>query len=157
MEKYRAPLCRILPSCVPIALEKGCRGYAADPRLAPGERRLTDFELRPVLIAATYLGAMIYASTEYSFPEEEIKEKFDSTFHAIADVTIVERCIARDLIAAFENYKIIRGHGRLDDWIAESWWEQFQSAPYTYPSGLAGAVAYGLSVMGILQRCTLEA
>lgn len=46
----------MLPRFGPVLLERGEPGYAAAELLVDGERRLTAGEIRPVLIAATFIG-----------------------------------------------------------------------------------------------------
>lgn len=61
----------MLPRFGPVLLERGEPGYAAAELLVDGERRLTAGEIRPVLIAATFIGIEACA-VEQNFDRDRV-------------------------------------------------------------------------------------
>jgi len=154
-EKLRAPIERILPSFVPVTLERGVPGYEAAPISLAGERRLSASEIRSLLAAAVFLGALEHASN-LQFDMHRVRETLTRTLLSLPDLSEEERQHALRLVERFFDFKIIREDHPFDDWLCEAWWAEFQSIPYSYPSAMSEAVAYGLEVRRSLSKCTLE-
>ena len=150
----RAPLSTVLPSFAPVILERGIPGYEADP-LAEGELRIQRDELKALLIASAYIGALNHA-LKHEFKYESAAETLAASMLQIRDISEDERRLAADLVERFRSYRVIREDHSLDDWVSEALWPAFQRTPYVYPSAMSGAVAYGLSIDETLQKCVLE-
>lgn len=155
MEMYRAPLSQILPSCVPVLIERGVSGYNASDLLVSGERRLSESELRSVIVCAAYVGVESVASMQ-RFNREKVKNALDLSLKKLTDLNSSEQQRVLDLVEAFGSYPIIRANSHFDDWLCESIWGCFQNVPYEYPSAMSGAVAFGLSVIQSFEKCSLE-
>lgn len=153
--KNRAPIEKILPSFVPVILERGVPGYQSDGALLPSERRLDTSEIRSVLIAAAYLGALEHAGN-LDFDTAKVCEILTRTVGELPDCILEEKALALELIQSFLNVNFIRAEHPFDDWICEAWWPRFQVIPYAYPSAMANAISYGLSVNKTLGQFQLE-
>jgi hypothetical protein len=151
----RAPLSAILPSTIPTLLEKGVPGYVAAPTIATNERKLSEEEVRPVIAAAVFLGALNYVGSK-GFNLRAVEAAFDRSLNQVMALSEAERESVRALLRRFRSFKIIRETHAFDDWICESWWVDYQNAEYEYPSQMANAIAYDLDVKRILERCLLE-
>lgn len=149
----RAPLARILPSFLPVVLERGVPGYES-AELISGEKRLARTEIRPLLVAACYMGALDYAGGQLE--AERVEASLSRSLQELADLSAMEKAASTELIAKFFGYRIIRENHPFDDWLCEAWWPLFQDIPYQYPSAMSDAVAYGLAIRESLKKCSLE-
>jgi hypothetical protein len=154
-DRLRAPLAVILPSIIPVVLEKGVPGYLGAPVIAEGERKLSAAEIRPILAAAAYLGALNYIGSK-GFDPDRAKAVLDRSLNDVSVLTLSERDRVLELCRQFMSFRIIRAEHPFDDWICESWWTAYQDAPYRYPSQMSNAVSFGLDQQKILERCDLE-
>lgn len=154
-EGYRAPIHLILPSFLPLLIERALPGYEGAPIPLNGEKRLTRPQLRALLAASAYLAIVEHAG-RLNFDEARVKDSLTRALHAVPDLDVNERGHAQRLIDLFFNYKIIRADHSFDDWLCEAWWSEFQTIPYEYPSAMADVVAYGLGIRQSLGNSTLE-
>lgn len=154
-QPVRAPLNVILPTIIPIALEKGVPGYIDAPPVAQGERKLSEAEIRPILAASCLLCVLNYA-VDKGFDWDNVEKALLYSLVDIDDLTPEERTLVADLFQIFRKFEVIREEHPLDDWICEAWWHHYQNVPYVYPSQLANAIAFGLDQKQILERCVLE-
>jgi hypothetical protein len=150
---FRAPLATLLPSFLPVLLERGVPGYES-AELTSGEKRLARAEIRSLLLAASYLGALDYAGGQLEMTR--VEESLNRSLQELPELSPAEKDASRELIAEFINYRIIRENHPLDDWICEAWWSRFQSIDYQYPSAMSEAVAYGLAIRQSLRECSIE-
>lgn len=154
-QRLRAPISAILPSFLPVLIERGVPGYESARISLTGERRLTRSQIRALLAATAYLGALEHARN-LNFDTTRVQENLTRTLLEVPDLTDDERKHSLHLIDQFFNCKVIRADHSFDDWLCEVWWPEFQTIPYTYPSAMAGAVAYGLGIRQSLNNCILE-
>lgn len=150
----RAPLNNILPSFVPVQFERGIPGYAGDT-LIPGEGRIVLGSLRALFVAAGYIGAMNHCA-RLGMDQKKVSEALTQSVSAIAGLTAQESQTALALIDRFTSFRVIRAEHALDDWVCEALWPAFQTVPYSYPSAMSRAIAYGLTIDSSLQKCVLE-
>jgi hypothetical protein len=150
----RAPIGRILPSFVPVILERGLPGYAAEA-LTAGEIRVPMQQLRPLLVAATLVGAWDYAGSQ-GFDSDAVRELLVQSLHNIPDLMPYEAKATVDLVDRFLSFNVIRSEHPLDDWLCEAMWPAFQVAPYRYPSAMSNVLSYGLGIRDALRKTTLE-
>jgi hypothetical protein len=154
-ENYRAPIHLILPSFLPVIIERGLPGYEAALTPLNGEKRLNQPQLRALLAASAYMGVVEHAG-RLNFDADRVEVSLTGALRAVPDLSVDERGHAQRLIDLFFKSKIIREEHSFDDWLCEVWWSEFQTIPYEYPSAMAGAVAYGLGILQSLSNCTLE-
>jgi hypothetical protein len=154
-ETIHAPLDRIMPSFVPVLLERGVPGYTAAKQLAAGERTLALSEIRAILVASAYIGADA-AAVEQGFDRDRVLPLLTKSVRDLDSCDDWEKNQSLYLANRFYSYKIIRAEHNLDDWICEALWGAYQTAPYVYPSAIAGAVSYGLTIMQSLRKCSIE-
>lgn len=149
----RAPLSKILPSFVPVLLERGVPGYATE-ETSQGEARLSETNVRSLLAASAYLGALDYAGQHLD--SKRVESALTQSLEQLQELAPEERAFALKLIKTFFGYRIIRENHAFDDWLCEAWWSTFQPGPYKYPSAMSGAVFFGLSIRDSLRKCALE-
>jgi hypothetical protein len=154
-ENYRAPIHLILPSFLPVIIERGLPGYAAALTALNGEKRLNQPQLRALLAASAFMGVVEHAG-RLNFDADRVEVSLTGALREVPDLSVDERGHAQRLIDLFFKCKIIREEHSFDDWLCEVWWSEFQTIPYEYPSAMAGAVAYGLGIRQSLSNCTLE-
>jgi hypothetical protein len=152
---YRAPFSKILPSFAPVILERGLPGYALADLQIPGERRLTPSELRSLLIGSAFIGIEALA-IEQQFDRERFIPILAHSVRTLQELTPPEQERSLELVQAFKEFRIIRSDHAFEDWICEALWELHQTAAYAFPSAMSDAVAYGLTIIQSLQKCTLE-
>ena len=150
----RAPIDSILPSFAPVLLERGIPGYEEDT-LIHGETRIVGEPLRALLIASGFIGALNHA-LERGLDYDRVAETLTHSVHAIAGITPLETQLALDLVERFHTFHIIRENHSLDDWLCEALWPAYQETPYSYPSAMSCAVAYGLTIGQTLQNCVVQ-
>ena len=152
---YRAPLGRILPSFIPIFLEKGVPGYEGTHISVLGEKRLSKAEIRSLLVACVYLGIEEHAGNR-NFDSEKVRQILTRSLSELNELSPEEKMLSLRLVDRFYNYKVIRADHSFDDWVCEALWDQFQGIPYVYPSAMSNAVSYGLTINQSLEKCILE-
>ncbi|MGO9267790.1 MAG: hypothetical protein ACLQBA_23365 [Candidatus Binataceae bacterium] len=150
----RAPLDKILSTFAPVQFERGIPGYAGDT-LIPGERRIVLESLRALFVAANYIGTVNHCA-RLGMDHKKVSEALTQSVNAIPSLTAQESQTALDLIHRFTSFRIIRADHALDDWVCEALWPAFQAVPYSYPSAMSRAIAYGLTIDGSLQKCVVE-
>lgn len=150
----RAPFGKILPVFAPVLLERGLPGYFAS-ELTEGERRLTESELRALLIGSALIGVDALA-IEKKFDHARVVACLMRSVYGLEDLSPEEQLKCLELVQAFHGYPIIRADNAFDDWVGEAMWGVLQTAPYRYPSAMSEAVAFGLQIIGPLQECALE-
>jgi hypothetical protein len=149
----RAPLAKILPSFLPVLLERGVPGYES-AELISGEKRLARTEIRSLLVAACYMGALDCAGGQLDMTR--VEEALSRSLQELPELSAAEKGASSELIATFSNFRIIRENHSFDDWLCEAWWPVFQSVPYQYPSAMSDAVAFGLAIRQSLKKCSIE-
>ena len=154
-QRLRAPIATILPSFLPVLMERGVPGYESVHISLTGERRLTRSQIRALLAAAAYLGALEHVGN-LNFDATRVQEILTRTLLEVPDLTVDQRKHSLHLIDRFFNCKVIRANHSFDDWLCEVWWPEFQTIPYAYPSAMSDAVAYGLGIRQSLSNFTLE-
>ena len=87
---------------------------------------------------------------------QRVTEALKASIPAIPDVTPEAATLALGLVNRFYGFHILREEHFLDDWVCEALWPAFQTAPYTYPSAMSGAICYGLSITQSLRKCELQ-
>lgn len=152
---YRAPLGKILLSFIPVVLEKGVPGYEGAKISVPGEKRLSRMEIRSLLAASAYLGVEEHAGNQ-NFDSERVRQILTRSLLELNELSPDEKTFSLRLVDCFYSYKFIRANHSFDDWVCEALWSQFQSIQYVYPSAMAEAVAYGLTINQSLGKCSLE-
>ncbi len=110
---YRAPLGKILPSFIPIILERGVPGYEGARISVPGEKRLSRTEIRSLLIASTYLGAEEHAGNQ-KFDSEQVRQIFTRSLLELNELSPDEKTFSLQLVDHFYNYKFIRADSSFD-------------------------------------------
>jgi len=150
----RAPLSKILPSFVPILIERGVPGYEADT-LLEGEGRILSEPLRALLVASALIGTHNHAVGR-GLDFDRVEEALIRSVTDIKEITSTEAKLALELVNRFRTFHIIRENHSLDDWLCESLWPAFQSCSYRYPSAMSGVVAYAITIGQSLQKCVLE-
>ena len=151
----RAPLGSILPSFIPVFLEEGVLGYERVDGTASRERRLDRTEIRSLLTACAFLGALEHAGNK-NFDPEQVREILTRSTLELDDLSQDEKKLALQLVDRFFRFSVIRADHPFDDWVCEALWPQFQSATYEYPSAMSTAVSYGLSINPTLNNFSLE-
>ena len=151
---YKAPLGIILPSFLPVLLERGVPGYEDTEIRMEGEERLGQMEVRSLITAAAYLGVETYA-LDRDFDTDRVQASLTASLAQVSELSSDEMTFALQLVDDFYEYKFIREDHPFDDWLCEAWWDEFQSIPYSYPSTLSDAVAYGLTISHTLSKCEL--
>jgi hypothetical protein len=150
----RAPLSKILPSFLPVLIERGVLGYEAGSLIA-SEELISREQLHALLAASAFIGALNYA-VEQGLDFGQVDEALIRSITDIKELTSTETKLTLELINRFKTFRIIRENHSLDDWLCESLWPAFQSSSYRYPSAMSGAVAYALNIKQSLQKCVLE-
>ena len=149
-----APLATILPSFIPILIERGVPGYEKSSSLIPGEKRLTEIQVRSLLTAAAYFGALDYVGQRLD--GNQVQTILDQSVKNVSVLSSEEIKTVLDLIERFYGFGVIRENHAFDDWLSEAWWSWAQTVPYRYPSAMSEAVTYGLTIRQSLDRCSLE-
>ncbi len=152
---YKAPLGIILPSFLPVLLERGVPGYEGAEIHLEGEERLDQMQIRSLITAAAFLGVETYV-LDRDFDSERVQTSLTASFAQVSELSPEEMTFALQLVDDFYEYKFIRKDHSFDDWLCEAWWDEFQSIPYSYPSTMSDAVAYGLTIKNTLDKCDLE-
>lgn len=153
-QSIRAPIGRILPSFVPVILERGIPGYTTEP-LAVEEIRIPAGQLRPLLVAAAFVGTWAHAG-ERGFDSDAVRELLTQSIYSVSDLGPSEAEVAIELVERFMTFKIIRAEHSLDDWLCEALWPAFQAAPYRYPSAMSHVITYALNINDTLRKIVLE-
>ena len=156
MSKLRAPLSKILPSFIPVFIERGLPEYMADNGLTPGESRLSATQVRSLLAASAFLGTLDYVGQRLDLDFDRLNASITDSLQVVSELTPDEINLAFQLIDAFYKYKFIRENHAFDDWLCEARWPIFQNTPYRYPSPMSGIVSCGLTIRLLLDKCTLE-
>ncbi len=125
-QRLRAPISRILPSFLPVLVERGVPGYESALITLTGERRLSRTQIRALLAAAAYLGTLEFAGN-LNFDAARVQEILTRTLLDVPDLTTDERQHSLHLIDRFFSCKIIRADHSFDDWLCEVWWPEFQT------------------------------
>jgi len=147
-----APIPKILPSTIPVKLERGVPGYAASELIVKNEKRIPETDIRHILIASTFVGALV-AITDLGFDFDETQAALKASLQNIPIISSLDSQRALELVDAFHGFHIFRAEHPLDDWVTESWWALFQDAPYAYPSSMSDVVLYGLDIISVLEKC----
>ncbi len=151
---YKAPLAIILPSFLPVLLERGLPGYESAKVRLGGEERLDQMQIRSLITAAAYLGVETYA-LDRDFDSDRVQASLTASLAQVSELSSEEMTFALQLVDDFYEYKFIRKDHPFDDWLCEAWWDEFQGIPYSYPSIMSDAVAYGLTIKQTLSKCEL--
>jgi hypothetical protein len=151
---YKAPLGIILPSFLPVLLERGLPGYEDSELRLTDEERLGQLEIKSVIAASAFLGVESYA-VDRDFETERVRSSLTASLAQISELSPDEMTYVLHLVDEFYSYKFIREDHPFDDWVCEAWWDQFQSIPYVYPSTMSDAIAYGLTISNSLRKCEL--
>ena len=126
---------------MPVVLEKGVPGYYAEA--SEFEPVLSEGQVNAVLTYSVYHGVLNYlASAGYDY--QEITNTLDGSINNVDCLGDDVKELARQFIAAFQNYKIIREDHTLDDWLCEVVWPFLRDDEYVYPSALSRLISYGL-------------
>ena len=150
----RAPLDKILPSFLPVLIERGAPGYEVS-KLIEGEKHISHEQLHALLATSAFIGALNYA-VEQDLDFDLANEALIHSISDIKELTLAEAKLTLELINQFRTFRTIRENHFLDDWLCESLWSVFQSSSYRYPSAMSGAIAYALGIKQSLQKCVLE-
>lgn len=172
-----APLPILLPQFVPVAIERGLPGYIAS-ELAPGETRLEERHLKPVVVAATYAGALVGLFEQPLYRWSEVKRsgaaaaaleerdrdaaiwkaagQLRASLQKVPGLDDSERRRTATLIDLWEFSKVIRSDTDMDEWLMLEWSEALLGRRETRAhSALGHLIGCCLHIRGTLPRMRL--
>tara|TARA_B110000003_G_scaffold121946_1_gene124366 strand:+ start:905 stop:1393 length:489 start_codon:yes stop_codon:yes gene_type:complete len=141
----------VLPVIMPAGLDKVVPGYYLEVQDIDASQVLSESQIKAILLYSIYYCVLNHLLSE-GYELQEITYKLDSSIDDVDCLEEDEKGLARKLITAFGNYRIIREGHPFDDWLCEVIWPIFRDDKYIYPSSMSGIISYGLNYKSIFER-----